>query len=136
MFDVEKEIADWRSHMVQEGIERPEILDELESHLRSEIDRHLAAGWDPQRAFKTAVQQMGDARTIKSEFESAGDCQPPELQKLLWVACIGFAALVSVVSSYVFLTSESGWAKTVFGLGAVSLAILAISWSKRGDRKS
>jgi hypothetical protein len=132
MFNLEKEIADWRSHMVQAGIGRPEVLDELESHLRSEIERHLAAGWDPQRAFKTAVRQMGDARTIKSEFERAEECQLPEMQKLLWVACIGFAALVCLLSSYVFLTSELGWAKAVFGLGAVSLAILGISWSKRG----
>jgi hypothetical protein len=129
MFNLEMEIADWRRHMVQEGIERPEILDELESHLRSEIECYLAAGWGPQRAFNTAVQQMGDARNIKHEFERAEDCQPPEMQKLLWVACIGFAALVS---SYVFLTSELAWAQILFGLAAVSGAILAISWSKLG----
>jgi hypothetical protein len=123
MFNVEDAIADWRRQMVQEGIERPEILDELESHLRSEIEWHLAAGWNPQCAFETAVEQIGDARTIKDEFERAGDCQPPELQKLLWVACIGFAALVSLVSSYVFLTSELAWAKTVLGFVAVSWTV-------------
>jgi hypothetical protein len=123
MFNLEKEIADWRSHMVQAGIERPEILDELESHLRSEIDRHLADGSDPQQAFKAAVQQIGNARNIKHEFERAEDCQPPELQKLLWMACIGFAALVSLVSTCVFLTSELGWTKTAFGLVAVSWTV-------------
>jgi hypothetical protein len=123
MFNLETEIADWRAHMIQEGIERPEILDELESHLRSEIERHLAAGWDAERAFKTAVQQIGDARTIKHEFERAEDCQPPEMQKLLWVACIGFAALVSVVSTGVFLTSEMGPTKTALGLVAVSWTV-------------
>jgi len=68
MFNLEKEIVDWRSHIVQAGIARPEILDELESHLRSEIEHHLAGGCDPLRAFNTAVQQMGDAMTIKNEF--------------------------------------------------------------------
>ena len=131
MFNLKNQIANWRAHMVQEGIERPEILDELESHLRSEIERHLSDGWDPQRAFTTAVQQMGDARTIKNEFERVADCQRPEMQKLLWIACIGFA-LVAIVSSYVFLTSQSGWAKIVFGLCAVCFAILAILRSKLG----
>lgn len=129
MFDLEKEIAAWRSHMVQEGIERPEILDELEGHLRSEIERHLAAGWTPERVFETAVQQIGDARTIKSELEKAEDRQPPELQKLLGVACIAIAGLISLVSASVFLTSEVAW----WALAAIiPLTILAISWAKRG----
>jgi hypothetical protein len=123
MFNLEDAIANWRQHMVQEGIERPEVLDELEGHLRSEIECHFAAGWNPRHAFETAVQQIGDARAIKNEFERAEDCQPPELQKLLWVACVSFAALISLVSTCVLFTSELGWAKSALGLVAVTWTV-------------
>ena len=42
MFNLEKAIADWRRQMTKGGIRAGEVLDELESHLREDIDAQLA----------------------------------------------------------------------------------------------
>ena len=39
MFDLEQSIADWRRQMLAAGIKTPVPLEELESHLREEIER-------------------------------------------------------------------------------------------------
>jgi hypothetical protein len=68
MFDFEPAIAKWRSQMLAGGIKAPVPLDELESHLREEIDRQALAGEDGMRAIEIAVQKIGGVRTLKSEF--------------------------------------------------------------------
>ena len=42
MFDLEKSIKDWRWQMFAAGIETPVPLEELEIHLRDEIERQIA----------------------------------------------------------------------------------------------
>jgi len=39
MFELEKSIADWRRQMLAAGIKSPLPLEELEIHLREEIER-------------------------------------------------------------------------------------------------
>ena len=38
MFDLDHAIRQWRRQMANDGVRRPEALDELESHLREEIE--------------------------------------------------------------------------------------------------
>ncbi|HTR42362.1 MAG TPA: hypothetical protein VMH87_12165 [Pseudomonadales bacterium] len=44
-------------------------LDELESHLREELDLQEHAGLSPEFAFDIAVEQVGKAPSIKTEFQ-------------------------------------------------------------------
>jgi hypothetical protein len=69
MFDLEGSIAEWRRQMLAAGIKSPVPLDELESHLREEIERQLKSVPDAQRAFVTAVQRIGQANVLGKEFE-------------------------------------------------------------------
>ena len=41
MFDLEQSIRNWRKQMLAAGIKSPVPLDELEIHLRDEIERRL-----------------------------------------------------------------------------------------------
>lgn len=43
-------------------------LEELESHLRDEMDLQMRAGFDAPFAFDIAAGQIGKAQTIKTEF--------------------------------------------------------------------
>ncbi|HEY5041998.1 MAG TPA: hypothetical protein VIK53_08340 [Verrucomicrobiae bacterium] len=52
MFNLEQSIADWRQQMLAAGIETPVPLDELEIHLREEIERQMKSGSDKQQAFE------------------------------------------------------------------------------------
>jgi hypothetical protein len=68
MFDLERAITEWRSEMLAGGIKAPVPLEELESHLREEIDRRALAGVDGMTAFEIAVKKIGGIRTLKREF--------------------------------------------------------------------
>ena len=71
MFDLEKSIADWRRQMQAAGIKTPVPLEELESHLREEIEQQVKSGLDGRRAFEIAAQQIGPPGALKKEFKKA-----------------------------------------------------------------
>jgi hypothetical protein len=68
MFNLEHAIADWRQQMLAAGIKTPVPLDELESHLREEIERQMKSGLEQQDAFSSAVQKIGLHDILKMEF--------------------------------------------------------------------
>jgi hypothetical protein len=71
MFDLENSIAGWRKQMLAAGIKAPVPLEELEIHLREEIERQAKAGLNEQDAFTSAVQKLGSAHKIQTEFMKA-----------------------------------------------------------------
>jgi Clp amino terminal domain, pathogenicity island component len=72
MFNLNQAIAEWRKQMAASGINLPEALDELESHLREDVDQQVRSGLDEQQAFEKAVQQIGQADALKTEFKKIG----------------------------------------------------------------
>jgi Clp amino terminal domain, pathogenicity island component len=72
MFNLEKAIVEWRRQMTVGGIRSPRLLDELESHLRDDMEQQILSGSDPQQAFEAAVQKIGRADALKCEFEKVG----------------------------------------------------------------
>ena len=72
MFDLETSIAEWRKQMLSAGIKSPVPLEELENHLREEIERQLKSGRNQQAIFNSAVQKIGPGNVLKREFKIAG----------------------------------------------------------------
>jgi hypothetical protein len=72
MFDLEKSISEWRARMEAGGIKAPKVLDELESHLRDDLQARMKLGSVDKEAFEGAVQQIGLAAALRSEFMKAG----------------------------------------------------------------
>jgi hypothetical protein len=71
MFDLEKAIADWRRQMLAAGIKSPVPLAELEIHLREEIEQQMKSGLSEQKAFEISVQQIGQPKMLKREFNKS-----------------------------------------------------------------
>lgn len=69
MFDLEKSIANWRCQMLAAGIKAPVPSEELEGHLREEIEQQMKLGANKQKAFEMAVQQIGQPKILDSEFK-------------------------------------------------------------------
>ena len=69
MFSLEKSIAEWRKQMLAAGIKTPVPLEELEIHLREEIERQMKSGLDEQKFFEIAVLQIGQPKILHSEFK-------------------------------------------------------------------
>jgi hypothetical protein len=69
MFNLEESILEWRRQIMDVGLKNPNVLDELESHLREEAERQVKLGLPPQDAFETAVQRIGEVKTLNHEFK-------------------------------------------------------------------
>jgi hypothetical protein len=46
MPNLDQRIAEWRQRMDTGGIKSPAVLDELESHLRDEVEQQMRSGLD------------------------------------------------------------------------------------------
>ena len=69
MFDLEQSITQWRQQMLAAGIKAPVPLDELEVHLRDDIEQQLKNGSTAQAAFDAAVEQLGRADVLRHAFK-------------------------------------------------------------------
>jgi len=94
MFDLEKAIVQWRQQMLAAGIKMPVPLEELESHLRDEIDQQSKAGRSHADAFEAAVRITGGAPAVLGEFNKLAD--PKEERRWRFLE-IGFGFIASVV---------------------------------------
>src|SRR5262245_30181199 len=86
MPDLEENIAEWRQHMLAAGIKTP-VLNELESHLRDEVEQQVRSGSSAPQAFETAVQRIGHANALKTEFKKITSVKTLRPGKLLGIAC-------------------------------------------------
>jgi hypothetical protein len=66
MFSLEQAVVVGRRQMLAAGIESPKPLDELECHLREEIEHQVQSGVTIQQAFEAAVQRIGQASALKT----------------------------------------------------------------------
>jgi hypothetical protein len=92
--------------MLAAGIKSPVPLEELESHLRGEIDEQIHAGLNVEQAFR----QVGDARTLKVEFKKN---KPANQRKQMLKTLIILAALFgSVFGGALVLPALGRWNHT------------------------
>ena len=121
--------------MLAAGIKTPVPLEELEIHLREEIERQTGAGLSETEAFKASVQKIGPAQIVQNEFRKVDaikeDRQWQNVQ-IMFVALTGLVPILFVCAGF----SKHGvyWEMTpgqlIAALAAVtSLPLLA--WSGR-----
>ncbi len=109
MFDLEQAIINWRTHMLVAGIKTPVPLDELESHLRDDIERQMKLGANPQQAFENSVQQVGHADELKGEFKKTCEIKRYSKWFLLMMGIIGLVLtpILNLIGLHVFHRSDS-----------------------------
>ncbi len=131
MFNLDQAISDWRRQMLDAGIQTPEPLEELENHLREEIERQAKSGLTAQRAFEIATRKIGQAPELKREFKKIGAPMEVQFVKLAGIACVVVALFcpLCVLIPVLFNPAISWWPKA-FGLAAVSttIATTILSW--------
>lgn len=90
MFNLDQAIADWRRQMLAAGIKTPVPLDELESHLRDDVEQQVFSGSSAPQAFEIAVQRIGHAAVLECEFDKIGGTkEAPERVKHALLALAG-----------------------------------------------
>jgi len=127
MFDLEQSIAEWRRQMLAAGIQSPVPLEELESHLREELERQMRSDLDVQKAFEAATRQIGQARALRSEFGKNDISIGARFVELTGIAWGVIASLFSLwILLLLFIIHEVNWVGRMLGL--VAIATTALSW--------
>lgn len=129
MFNLEQALIQWKQQMSAGGIKDAAVLDELESHLREEIERQMRAGANEERAFAVAAQKIGPAKALKTEFRKNGS--ESLLEKLMIAIAISVAAFGFFLASVALMFCYSSWAERIVGFTAIGFTLLAIfGWSR------
>jgi hypothetical protein len=68
MGDIEGRIIQWRLSMPRLLPGRGEVLDELEGHLRDDVDAPTRGGHPPDEAVEMAMNRLGRPDDIAGEF--------------------------------------------------------------------
>jgi hypothetical protein len=132
MFNLEQSIADWRKQMLAAGIKTPVPLEELEIHLREEIERQTISGLSAQQAFGIAVKKIGHALELKREFKKVSASM--EMQKIIKLAGVIFVAVALFCPLFMFLpfllAHELSLMTKMLGLAvyAATVATSVLSW--------
>ena len=88
MFNLEKSLAEWRRQMLAAGIKTAVPLEELELHLREDVDRLIKSGLGEKAAFELAARQLGQPQILKSEFKKNGTAAGRNLGIIALAACM------------------------------------------------
>jgi len=68
MFNLEQAIAEWRRQMAAADVRISESLNELEAHLRDDVEHSIRSGLGAEQAFEGAVQRLGGPDVLRGEF--------------------------------------------------------------------
>jgi hypothetical protein len=135
MFDLEQSIAEWRRQMRAAGIKTPVPLEELESHLREEIERQTESGLSEMEAFKASVQKIGPAQAVQNEFRKVEAIKEDRLWQNVQIMFVALTGLVPILfTSAGFSKHGVYWEMTPGQLIAALAAVAAFSllaWSGR-----
>jgi len=121
MFDLNTAILEWRRRMVGGGVTQPEVLDELESHLREDVERQTRAGAVPEDAFELAAKRLGEAAMLKAEFKGSRSAAA-RLWTRVFLGTAGLAYICTV--AYALLAHEMSSRERL--LGYLALVVSAI----------
>jgi hypothetical protein len=107
MFNLDQAVSEWRRQMLAAGIKTPVPLEELEIHLREEIERQIRSGVDEQKAFEISVRQIGQPKMLKSEFKKS---ERKQMKRIIIVSAgvIGVAIGMAFVTPAVAKYNEQG----------------------------
>ena len=126
MFDREQSIMDWRRQMLDAGIKTPAPLEELEIHLREDIERQMKSGLNEQKAFEIAVQEIGKANMLKNEFKKVNAVDKAQQRKragIIFAAIIGF---YSLFITRLLLKNDFTFNERLWGFASVATMLLSV----------
>lgn len=90
MFDLEKEIKNWKKQLHKNPSFEEGYIEELESHLRDLTEDKIKKGVNEEKAFESSVLEIGNIKNINKEFSKA---HLPNYNNNSWYSRLFSAAL-------------------------------------------
>jgi len=125
MFDLEKSISNWRAQMLAAGIKTPMPLEELESHLREDIEQQIRAGLNAEKAFESAAKKIGRIYTLKIEFAKVGEVEKSAKWERRLAIFISSGVIIPV-GIYALLKNDMSPAWRLLGFADIAVIVLAV----------
>jgi hypothetical protein len=131
MFTVEQAVENWKNDLRQKQTVMESDIEELESHLRDEMERLAPLGLTEEEAFVIATRRIGDTTQMASEFAKVNTAAIWRNRFFWMIAGILVSKLIFDLSSFtsrLSVLTESyfhwfGW----FGAGIFSSVLYGIS---------
>lgn len=95
MFNLDEAITEWRRKAKAEGINPTPLLDELEGHLREDVEREVREGLSMEGAFAVASQRMGPASALGIEFKKIVETRERRNMKRTIIVSAGIIAILA-----------------------------------------
>jgi len=132
MFDLEQSIADWRKQMLAAGIKTPVPLEELEVHLREEVQELTASGMGPQVALAAAIKKIGLPIPLQAEFTKVDKKSRLTEQYVIKVLVYTiWFCLVLPTYLYTFYEYDMNWAWRAAGIANIIFGTVTILYCKQ-----
>jgi hypothetical protein len=125
MFDLEQSIAKWRKHMLAAGIKTPAPLEELEIHLREEIERQMQSGLNGQNAFEIASARIGQANSLKQEFQKNNSPDKVQLRRRAGLAFAGTLGFYSLAIVCIFSKGDFTFNERLSGFSSLATTLVS-----------
>jgi len=129
MFNLNHAIKEWRRQMIAAGVKTPVPMEELESHLRDDVEGRMNAGLSAEEAFALAAQEIGPGAALRLEFEKVPltpGSDPLRSRRNSFI----LAGFYGVFCLSVMFSHEMSAAQLVLGSLAVVLGVVGLgSWS-------
>lgn len=123
MFDLERAVSEWRRQMRRAGL-GIEVIAELEGHIRDEVDQQIASGADAEQAFAAAVQSLGKAAELRTEFVKAVGDERQRRRRFALAICFVSAGLVAASNAWSLISFDLSILERVVGACAAGIAAL------------
>jgi len=129
MFDLNDQISKWRRSLAESQTLVTSDIDELESHLREEIEHLTALKLSEQEAFYVARHRLGDAGSLTEEFAKINGSVLWQ-KRLFWAGaglfCYEVAKHVGLAASHVGILLASLVGIRGYGLNVVEVVAQGI----------
>ncbi len=121
MSDVERQIEQWRHALRTSAAFGASDIDELESHLREEMERLRPLGLSETEAFLVAHHRLGAAEALETEYEKV-NTDRRSLLRLSWMAA---GVLVYFLAGYLAVgVSHAGMIAAL----PLRMGVVALTW--------
>ena len=150
MRELDIKISEWRARMTAGGVKNADVLDELEAHLRDEIQRRLVVGDSEPQAFEYAAARIGNPQLLRKEFNKIGGVASllVTIGVTLWAGLILMLGLFMtgtisagrwgfLLYAHILTLTAGYWA--AFLTGAFALYFLCLQWRGKlvpGEQRS
>jgi hypothetical protein len=131
MFDLERQIQDWKMELMARPALRRADVEDLEQHVRDGLPTLVSAGLNPEEAFLIATRRVGSPAAIEREFAKVNAAYLWS-QRVFWivlgalgyVVCrLAIGAAASVAQALAGLAGGSG-----SDVGYAGLTVACAGW--------